>query len=98
MKTKFEMGQIVVTCGIQEKYMDEGSTKHRQFVPGVLIRHSQGDWGLLEPEDRESNEESLRDGGQLMSVYKDDDGEKVWVITDRDGDKSITTVLLPEEY
>lgn len=98
MKTKFEMGQIVVTIGVQEKYMDEGSTKYRQFIPGILIRHSQGEWGLLESEDREANEESLHTGGQLMSVYKDEDGEKVWVITDRNGTDAITTVLLPEEY
>jgi hypothetical protein len=66
----------------------------------LLSRHHRGDWGDLDPEDREANERALRTGGRLVSAYKLDDGRKVWVITvaeDAAGRRSHTTVLLPDE-
>ena len=55
-----------------------------------------GDWGELCEEDRQENEFSLREGFRLLSAYTSAQGEKFWVITERD--RSVTTVLLPEEY
>jgi hypothetical protein len=61
----------------------------------ALRRHACGDWGDLCPEDTLANEEALRDGDRLLSAYGQ--GElRFWIITE--ADRSVTTVLLPEDY
>jgi hypothetical protein len=62
----------------------------------ALKRHKSGDWGDLCPEDWEANEKALQEGGRLFSVYYDQNGTKFWVITE--ADRSITTVLMPDDY
>ncbi|HRJ27381.1 MAG TPA: hypothetical protein PLO61_07725 [Fimbriimonadaceae bacterium] len=59
-------------------------------------RHASGDWGEVCDEDRASNEEALVEGLRLMSVYTSTSGLTFWIITE--WDRSITTVLLPEDY
>jgi hypothetical protein len=60
-----------------------------------LARHASGDWGDLCEDDRRENERSLRHGWRVVSSYPV--GKKtVWVITE--ADRSVTTLLLPEEY
>ena len=61
-----------------------------------LIRHKNGDWGELDPEDRRENERALVFGSRLLSAYATRTGEALWVITE--ADRSATTLLLPEEY
>jgi hypothetical protein len=46
--------------------------------------------------DRRENELSLENGFRLLSVYKDRNETKFWIITE--ADLSATTVLLPEDY
>ena len=38
----------------------------------------------------------LTDGGRLMSAHRAVEGTKFWIITE--ADRSVTTVLLPEDY
>jgi hypothetical protein len=83
------LGKIVVTRGANDRL-------HPVDVYVSLQRHAQGDWGELEPEDEEENECSLREGFRLLSAYQDRNGTKFWIITL--GDRSVTTILLPEEY
>jgi len=40
------------------------------FPAIYLRRHLNGDWGDLEPEDRQANDAALRDGDRLFSSYK----------------------------
>ena len=47
-------------------------------------------------EDRQANDDALRDGERLFSVYYTSKGIKIWVITE--ADRSSTCILLPEEY
>ena len=61
-----------------------------------LSRHLRGDWGDLCPEDKTENELSLKYGFRLLSSYQATETEKLWVITE--ADRSLTTLLLPEEY
>jgi hypothetical protein len=62
-------------------------------TPGAL----KGDWGDLSDDDMAENEFSLKEGFRLLSSYQlPDTGEKIWIITE--ADRSITTLLLPEEY
>jgi hypothetical protein len=61
----------------------------------LLARHATGDWGELCEYDRRQNEVALREGYRVLSSYPIGT-ERVWVITE--ADRSITTILLPEEY
>jgi hypothetical protein len=61
-----------------------------------LSRHLRGDWGDLDQEDKTENELSLKHGFRLLSSYQVTETEKLWVITE--ADRSVTTLLLPEEY
>jgi hypothetical protein len=45
--------------------------------------------------DRDANDLAVESGERLLSAYEVD-GERLWVITE--ADRSVTTVLLPEEY
>jgi hypothetical protein len=47
-------------------------------------------------EDAEANDNALVDGERLLSAYRTSLGVKLWVITE--ADRSVTTILLPEEY
>lgn len=62
----------------------------------ALERHSLGDWGDLCREDWEANERALREGSRLFSVFHDRAGTKFYIITE--WDRSVTTILLPEDY
>ena len=65
--------------------------------PGdFLTRHVSGDWGEVPPEDIKENEFSLKHGFRLLSAYRTDAGDKLWVITE--ADRSSTSILLPDEY
>lgn len=87
---KFALGQTVTTPSAM------GKIDTAEMIT-ALNRHMAGDWGELCQEDRDVNEEALKLGGRLMSVYRTKDAQtKFWVITE--ADRSVTTILLPEEY
>jgi len=88
----FPLGQIVATPGALAALAKAGQTPL-----DFLTRHVCGDWGELDDHDRKENELGLRRGFRLMSSYRTSAGDtKVWVITE--ADRSVTTILLPEEY
>jgi len=64
-------------------------------ITALLARHNSGDWGNLSEEDRAFNESALISGEKILSAYSTLKG-KVWIITEHD--RSVTTVLLPNEY
>ncbi len=68
----------------------------QQDILTAIQRHQAGDWGDLSEPDRQENELSLKQGFRLLSVYHANNGTKFWVITE--ADRSVTTVLLPEDY
>lgn len=88
---KFELGQIVSTPGALVAISNAGQTPF-----AFINRHAAGDWGEVDEHDRQENAYSLEHGFRLMSVYRTKLDEKIWVITE--ADRSVTTVLLPEEY
>lgn len=65
-------------------------------ISTALLRHASGDWCDVDDHDRRANERALRDGSRLWSVYHSEAGTKFWIITE--ADRSLTTVLLPEDY
>ena len=87
----FELGQIVATPGALAALNKAGQQ------PGeFLTRHVNREWGDIPDEDRRENEYSLEHGFRLLSAYKTNAGDRVWIITE--ADRSVTTLLLPEEY
>ena len=88
---RFDLGFVVQTPGAQ----DAMATAFHTPIE-FLLRHKQGDWGELESEDLQENEDSVRRGSRLFSAYRMRTDTKLWVITE--WDRSVTTLLLPNEY
>lgn len=88
-EAKFPLGQLCATPGALEAISP-------REVQQAILRHQRGDWGDLDQEDREANELALQDGSRLFSVYHTPEKVRFYVITE--WDRSVTTVLLPEEY
>jgi hypothetical protein len=87
----FPTGPIVATPGAL-RLME----RHQVSPISLLTRHVQGDWGIVGPEDAASNNEAIAQGDRILSSYVVHGGDRVWVITE--GDRSVTTLLLPSEY
>lgn len=85
---RFPLGQIVATRGAHDAL-------EPQELAEAIQRHARGDWGGVPPEDAEENELSLAEGYRVMSSYTFRD-VTCWVVTE--SDRSVTTVLLPDEY
>jgi glycine cleavage system aminomethyltransferase T len=87
----FPLGRIVATPGALAalEVSEEGAGP-------FLARHVTGDWGELDPEDRQANELAVEHGSRIMSVYRTAGGVKFWIMTE--ADRSSTCFLLPEEY
>jgi hypothetical protein len=66
-----------------------------------FARHLAGDWGVVDGEDAEANNQSLKDGSRILSAYLLKTGEKIWIITeaaDDHGNRAASTAILPSEY
>jgi len=62
----------------------------------VLCRHVTGDWGDLDDKDKAENNYALRRGRRIFSACMLPEGSEIWVITE--ADRTVTTLLLPDEY
>lgn len=92
MTTLFPLGQVVATPDALTELQKNGQTPVE-----FLARHVSGDWGEdLPKEDARENQRALKNGNRIMSAYTLKDGAKIWIITE--ADRSVTTVLLPENY
>lgn len=93
----FPLGQVVATPGALK------AASHLRIM-AALACHARGDWGCVDPEDAATNGEALREGSRVLSAYPIDPDKPcagygdncLWIITE--ADRSVTTVLLPEEY
>jgi hypothetical protein len=90
MTAPLPLRQVVATPGALKLLMEA-----RAHPFDYLVRHATGDWGELCAFDRRQNEIALREGYRVLSSYPFGE-ERVWVITE--ADRSVTTILLPEEY
>jgi hypothetical protein len=88
---RFAPGSLVATPAVLEGFRAAGDNPLT-----YLVRHVSGDWGDLNESDRQENELSVREGFRILSAYRMSDGTRFWIITE--ADRSVTTVLLPEEY
>jgi hypothetical protein len=60
-----------------------------------LARHVTGDWGDLSADDKKENDYSVTRSLRIFSAYGTGDS-KLWIITE--ADRSVTTILRPDEY
>ncbi len=88
-KPKFTFGRLVATPNALAAIPNEE-------ILVALGRHLQGDWGTLDTEDWNANDSALAHGERLFSAYVSTGNVKFWIITECD--RSVTTVLLPEDY
>lgn len=88
---RFTLGETVQTRGAFEAFQEA-----EDHPMDFLTRHITGDWGKLGDFDKQQNEEALEYGLRLFSAYHLATGQKLWIITE--ADRSVTTLLLPEEY
>lgn len=92
---KFELGQLVLTIGVDTKMKED--TLFRDFVQFSLDRYGQCDWGDTCDEDKQTADESLKNGERILAVYgHKESNTKIWIITE--WDRSVTTILFPHEY
>ncbi len=89
MSAKFNLGQTVATQGVVHSLSPAD-------ILAALARHLNGDWGELDDEDKKANERALIEQQRILSKYISANGIPFYVITE--WDRSVTTVLLPEEY
>jgi hypothetical protein len=85
---RFPLGVVVITANASLRLSTEE-------VLSALRRHASGDWGDLCPEDTLSNDDALHQEGRLLSAYGQG-SHRFWIITE--SDRSVTTVLLPDDY
>ena len=95
----FNLGQVVCTASI-----NNAMTENKQFareVVSAMERYCNKDWGDLDAEDKQTNEDALQypDDLYILAAYQTSKG-KIYIITNRisemAGDNA-TTVCFPEE-
>lgn len=90
-RPRFALGRLLATPAALAALADAG-----EFPERYLVRHLVGDWGDVNAHDQQANEDALMTGARLLSAYFTRRGVKLWVITE--ADRSVTTILLPEDY
>lgn len=88
---QFVTGQVVATPGALRLL------EQHEILPTQLIaRHVRGDFGIVPEEDADSNRSAIKHGrARILSSYEVG-ADRVWLITE--WDRSVTTLLLPDEY
>ncbi len=85
------LGRLTATPKALELLKDQG------INPVTLLsRHHRGDWGDLDADDWQRNDQSLLHGYRVVSNYQITPHEAIWIITE--ADRSVTTILHPEDY
>ena len=78
-----KLGQIVATPNALAHITQADITT-------AILRHVVGDWGDLDDEDKQVNDQAVVDGTRILSAYRAANGTKFWIITE--ADRSYTNV------
>ena len=90
----FSLGNVVATPPALALIQKYGAS-----IPQLLNRHQTGDWQELCKEDRDSNWRAAFGGERVLSAFNigsADQPVKLWIITE--WDRSVTTILRPQDY
>ena len=85
------LGQLVATPGALAAMTAAGNN-----AAEFLARHRSGDWGEVPADDWQANNDARVAGDRILSAYRLKDQTRIWIITE--ADRSVTTILLPDEY
>lgn len=88
---RFRLGQVVATPEAI-KCLQVAD----QQIWDFLSRHAHGDFGEIDAEDRQANEDAIQHGDRILSAYTLRTGQRLYVITE--ADRSSTCVLRVEDY
>jgi hypothetical protein len=91
MTPRFALGRLCATPPALDALADTNT-----HPLTLLKRHVTYDFGDLEAEDIEANRLAVAIGARVLSAYELPDGSRVWIITE--ADRSLTTILRPEDY
>lgn len=95
MLSNFSLGQLVCTNGVNKKI--EQDNEFKKFVEESLARYTNSDWGDACNEDVKMNNDAIRNGDRILAVYTQKNTDvTIWIITECD--RSVTTILFPNEY
>ena len=95
IRKKFDLGQVVVTKGVEEKMKENRSFS--VFVQVSIGRYVHRDWGQTCDEDAKVNNRAIQNGERILAVYKQPKTDTtIRIITE--ADRSVTTILFPDEY
>ena len=90
MTAPLTLGRVLATPRALHLVIEAGENPFE-----YLARHASGDWGELDHHDQRENELSVKNGWRVISAYPVGE-RRIWVITE--ADRSVTIILLPEEY
>ena len=92
----FALGQTVATRGVVELMAAEAV--FGKFVSDSFKRYIYRDWGDTCESDWKLNDMSVSAKDRILAVYKHPEYEDwtIWIITE--WDRSVTTILFPDEY
>jgi hypothetical protein len=88
-----QLGKLVMTSGMSHWAGHDAA--RMEGILHLVKKHQSGNWGEVDSEDWQANDQSVEEGTRILSSYTLF-GEKIWVITE--WDRSVTTVLFPSEY
>ena len=93
---KFDPGTVALSRGVAE-WIDPGEIYYYLMADlmRLLQRHLSCDWGEVDSQDWKENDLSVQRGYRILSAYRLHE-RRLWIITE--GDRSVTTILFPEEY
>lgn len=97
MSARFALGKVVITPAASEVLLRAGQD------PGHFLQlHVEGKWGDVCREDRQANDAAIANEadperrGRVLSAYLTRNSDRIWVITEHD--RSVTTILRPDDY
>ena len=97
MGKRFKLGRLVATREISDRMQKDHI--FAAFVSKSIRLYTKGDWGQTCKEDKEANDRAIDNDERILAVYEQagvKEPMKIWIITE--WDRSVTTILFPEEY
>ena len=87
----FPLGQVVATpAALKAIEQCEHTPLH------YILRHQRLEQGALGASDWQQNKDAIENESRVFSSFELPTKQKVWIITE--WDRSLTTLLLPDEY
>jgi hypothetical protein len=88
------LGDVIV----QTRGVAEACEEHEQLqqeIVNALMQFQARQWGVVDVDDAQLNNEAVMYGGRILAAYATCAGV-IWIISE--ADRSATTILFPDEY